>query len=104
MTHCLVRNTTRFQNDRYGIPTPMFIEPIEAQEIDLVFTPLISFDKLGNRIGYGGGYYDRFLAECNPYVHIIGLAITPPLDLIPFEEPHDKRLMSCINHQAVYHF
>jgi 5-formyltetrahydrofolate cyclo-ligase len=70
--------TTMFIN-QYGIPEPklnvQLICPVK--ELDLIFTPLVAFDKQGNRIGMGGGYYDRTLApwfsqQTGPYP--IGLA------------------------------
>jgi len=48
-------------------------KPVSSSMIECVILPLIGFDAAGNRIGYGAGYYDRFLAE-NPQVKKIGLA------------------------------
>lgn len=104
MTHFLVDQSTEFKLDPYGIPSPINGKEISISEIDLVFCPLISFDRTGNRIGYGGGYYDRFLKDCRKDAKRVGLAITPPLDLIPYAEPHDLRLHTCLNHQSRFEF
>ena len=52
------------RNNRYGIPEPV-VSPrmlLTPQQINLVLTPLVAFDSKGNRIGMGGGYYDRSFA------------------------------------------
>ena len=104
MKHFLVDKNTNFAKDKYGIPSPVDAKPFQTEEIDIVFTPLISFDKVGNRIGYGGGFYDRFLAKCKSNTEIIGLAITPPLDFIPYAEHQDISLTGCINHHLTFDF
>ena len=104
MNHFLVDDFTKFNQDRFGIPTPINAKQVSVEDIDIVLCPLISFDRLGNRIGYGGGYYDRFLRGCRGDIKIIGLALTPPLDLIPFTESHDYQMHACINHDQVFKF
>lgn len=49
-------------NNRYGIlePSTKYIKP--TAQLDIILMPLVGFDRLGNRLGMGGGYYDRALA------------------------------------------
>ncbi len=46
-----------------GIPEPVADEPIAGDETALVLMPGLAFDPMGHRIGYGGGFYDKFLAS-----------------------------------------
>lgn len=91
----------------YGIlePKPEYVRPIPGEEIDLVLTPGLVFDKRGYRIGYGGGFYDRFFAGLT--VAPLKIALAYDLQVIdrlipaePFDMPVDmivteKRLIIC---------
>lgn len=52
---------TQLQNNKFGIPEPRYDKEriVKANTLDLVITPLLAFDKNGNRLGMGGGFYDR---------------------------------------------
>ncbi|MAA95253.1 MULTISPECIES: 5-formyltetrahydrofolate cyclo-ligase [unclassified Arsukibacterium] len=72
------QQTTALQPNRFGIPEPGLncanVMPIAA--LDIVFTPLVAFDAKGNRLGMGGGFYDRTLSQlpANSLCQVIGLA------------------------------
>ena len=78
----------------YGIPEPDPLKAyrIDGKEIDAVILPGSVFDTGGGRLGYGGGYYDRFLVNDAPQACRIGLAFEMQLvEVVPLE-PHDQRL------------
>ena len=104
LSHHIVSGMDNIQRDERGIPYPATEAHYPAKTMDLVFVPLISFDKHGHRIGYGAGLYDRFLSELRPGCLKVGLALTPPLDKIRFTEAHDIPLDACITHLGIYNF
>ncbi|MEY3642146.1 MAG: hypothetical protein RLZZ149_74, partial [Pseudomonadota bacterium] len=97
-------DTTEFYLNQYGIPEPMGGIEIKAGQIDAAIIPLLAFDNIGNRVGYGKGYYDRFLANCRADVLKIGLSFFPPVSSIDDIENFDKKLDFCITPERVYAF
>jgi 5-formyltetrahydrofolate cyclo-ligase len=71
-------------------------------QIDLVLVPGVAFDRDGNRLGYGGGFYDALLAALRPGVRTVGLAFDEQVfETIPAEE-HDWRVDTVVTPSAVY--
>jgi 5-formyltetrahydrofolate cyclo-ligase len=93
----LVRN-------KFDIPEPIHGKPISNDQIDLVFVPLLAFDKHGNRAGYGKGFYDRFLSKCRPDVKKIGISFFEPVDEISDLNEFDIKLDFCICPDKIWQF
>ena len=104
MIHYLWDEGTLLIHNRWGIsePDPILSQPVEAGEIDAVLVPLLGYDTAGHRVGYGGGYYDRFLAECRPDVIKIGLSFFEPIAAISDVNEWDVRLDCCLTPYTVY--
>ena len=82
------------------IPEPTAsCEPVDPQEVDLVLVPGVAFDRQGNRLGYGGGYYDRFLQQCAAPRVALAFA-TQLVDHVP-TEPHDLRVHAVVTDEEV---
>lgn len=88
--------------NRYGIPEPPASAPCcGAGELDLVFLPLVGWDRRGNRLGMGGGYYDRALAAARPRL-LVGLAHgVQEVEHLP-EQPWDIPLDYVLTEQGLH--
>lgn len=85
MTHFLLQENTVLKTSKYGIPEPVSGIAISPELLDVVFVPLLAYDESGHRIGYGKGFYDRFLSQCSPDTLFIGLSFFGPEPKISFE-------------------
>jgi 5-formyltetrahydrofolate cyclo-ligase len=76
----------------YGPKEPSRRVAVEAEDVDLVITPGLAFDREGHRLGYGGGYYDRYLARLRPDATRVGIGFSMQvLDEVP-AGPSDERV------------
>ena len=104
LNHFLLTDTTKIIKNRWDIPEPEGGIEISPEKLDLVFIPLLAFDKAGNRIGYGKGYYDRFLDSCKPDVIKIGLSFFEAEEEIKEIYHTDVALDYCVTPNEVYQF
>lgn len=100
MTHYLLTDTTKIKKNEYHIPEPVdgpdASGEVPSTKIEVVFIPLLAYDKSGNRVGYGKGFYDQFLAECPPNTVKIGLSFFEPEALISDVNATDIPLNYCV--------
>lgn len=104
MSHFLLTDSTKLQKNKYGIPEPTDGISISSQQLDVVFVPLLAFDINGNRIGYGKGFYDRFLAECKPKTLKIGLSFFEAETKELKVAKEDIKLDYCVTPQKIFRF
>ncbi|SFD07948.1 5-formyltetrahydrofolate cyclo-ligase [Spirosoma endophyticum] len=106
LSHYLLSPATLLVENRWGIPEPIptDTQPLSSDEFSLILVPLLIFDQQGHRVGYGGGFYDRFLAECRPDCLKIGVSLFEPIECIDDVEPTDIRLDACITPWKTYRF
>lgn len=98
-----ISKTSEFELDRWGIPMPVGANSVKPFSLQLVLIPLLAYDRSGNRLGYGKGYYDKFLATLDSKVIKVGLSFFPPEDQIPSDD-HDIGLDICITPDQIHHF
>lgn len=104
MTNYLLTDNTKLVVNSYGIPEPEDGIVIDNEKIEVVFMPLLGYDLLGNRVGYGKGFYDRFLAKCTNDVLKIGLSYFPTEKGIISTKNTDISMNYCISPKKVYSF
>lgn len=96
--------STEFANSEWGIPEPVGGLVLEPTDLDIVLIPLLAFDLNGNRVGYGKGFYDRYLDLCRPDCLKVGISLFDPVDRIEDVESHDIPLDIAICPAKLYDF
>ncbi|PIB27237.1 5-formyltetrahydrofolate cyclo-ligase [Maribacter sp. 4U21] len=104
LEHYLLTDSTLFVTNSWGVPEPVDGILIDPKKIDVVFLPLLAFDEMGNRLGYGKGFYDQFLKECRPDVLKIGLSVFEAEISIDDVNNDDVPLNFCITPEKNYTF
>jgi len=104
MAHILLSEQTELFKNEFGILEPNEGQTVDEELIDMVIVPLLGFDRSGNRVGYGKGFYDRFLSACREDVLKIGLSFFEPLDKIDDTDSWDIPLDYCITPEKAYEF
>ncbi|MEG9327646.1 5-formyltetrahydrofolate cyclo-ligase [Salinimicrobium catena] len=104
MLSYLLTDSTVIKTNSWGIPEPVEGIEIPPSNIEVVFIPLLAFDEGGNRIGYGKGFYDRFLSECTGKVVKVGLSFfEAEKEEIPATS-EDVPLDYCVTPHKIYNF
>lgn len=92
------------EENKWGILEPLSGSVIAEDMIDAVLVPLLVVDEQGNRVGYGKGFYDRFLMKCKSSIKKIGLSYFEPVAKIEDVEVWDVPINSLVTPQRVYSF
>jgi 5-formyltetrahydrofolate cyclo-ligase len=104
MTHFLLTDNTKIKKNSYNVPEPVDGLEVPDAKIDVVFVPLLAYDKQGNRVGYGKGFYDNFLSKCKPETIKIGLSFFPPEEKIEDVSANDVKLDFCVTPDRIISF
>ena len=88
----------------WGIPEPAYGVPTPTDAIDMVLVPLLIADEAGHLVGYGKGFYDKFLGTCKPSCVSVGLCFYDPIDKIDDINGLDMPLKYCVTPFKVHQF
>lgn len=103
LTHIIWDEQTPLSMNKWGITEPEEGEAIHPEKIDMAVIPLLAFDEHGHRLGYGKGFYDRFLSQCRKNVQKIGVSFFPPIPAIE-TDPYDIPLDMCVTPEKIWDF
>jgi 5-formyltetrahydrofolate cyclo-ligase len=104
LTHILLTDNTKIKKNEYNIPEPVDGIEVPTNKIEVVFVPLLAFDKKGNRVGFGQGFYDKFLSECKSDTLKIGFSFFEAEELIEDTYEGDVKLDYCVTPDEIYTF
>jgi 5-formyltetrahydrofolate cyclo-ligase len=104
MESCVFAPEVSLAENAWQIREPIGCEIIEPEKIDAVLIPLLCFDLRGYRVGYGKGFYDRFLLKCRADCLKIGLSFFEPIAEITDARSFDVKLDACVTPENVYQF
>jgi 5-formyltetrahydrofolate cyclo-ligase len=104
MEAVVVGSDTRYIHNSWAVSQPTHGEILTPESFDLVLVPLLAFDDKGFRVGYGKGFYDRWLAQCRPGIRKIGFSFFEAVGAISDINEFDVPLDLCITPMRVYEF
>lgn len=103
MKSILFERVQPLKQNKWGIEEPESGKEIDPKEFDLIIVPLLAFDKSGHRVGYGKGFYDKFLSQCRADSRKVGLSFFDTVDKINTESS-DIMLTHCITPKEIFSF
>ncbi|AHL72079.1 5-formyltetrahydrofolate cyclo-ligase [Bacillus sp. FSL R7-0166] len=94
---------TKMTSSYFGLlePDPLESTVVHKEAIDLIIVPGVCFDQRGYRIGYGGGYYDRYLADYHGITLALSLSVQQ-VDHLP-AEPHDIPVSIMVSEKGAFY-
>jgi 5-formyltetrahydrofolate cyclo-ligase len=104
MVHYLLTDNTKITKNEFNISEPIDGLEVPISQIEVVFVPLLAFDEMGHRTGYGKGFYDKFLANCKKEVIKIGFSFFDAEPIISDIYENDVQLDYCITPNRIYQF
>lgn len=99
-----VNDETEYELNPHGIEEPIDGEVLPAGELDMIFVPMLAYDKDGYRVGYGKGFYDKYLKQCRSDVIKIGFSYFDPEPVINDVHEFDIPLNFAITPECIYEF
>ncbi len=104
LKHYIIDESCKLTLNDWGIWQPTSGTEVLPEHLDIILVPLLVFDMNGHRVGYGNGFYDRFLSKISTHAIKIGLSFFEPVDEILGIKESDVPLNYCITTDKIYTF
>ena len=104
LTNFELTENTELKENKYGIPEPLNALEYKKNEYNIIIVPLLCSDINGYRVGYGKGFYDRFLSNLKQNYITIGLNYFEPIKKITDTNKYDIRLNYLITSEKIYRY
>jgi 5-formyltetrahydrofolate cyclo-ligase len=104
LTAIAVDIDTAFTKKKLNIFEPVKGDPVVAEDLDLVIVPLLVADKRGYRVGYGKGFYDKYLPDCGENCIKVGFTYFEPVEAVDDCNDFDVPLNLCVTPHNTYVF
>lgn len=104
LSHHIYDRNSKVQLNTWKIPEVIGGKAVSEVEIDAVLIPMLVCDRSGNRVGYGKGFYDRFLSKCRKDIKKIGISYFEPIEKIKDVNKFDIPINMCISPHGIYDF
>jgi len=96
--------TDHLIENKWGIMEPAPLIKVLPNQIDTILVPLLGFDLQGHRVGFGKGFYDKYLINCPDHINKIGISYFEPIVKIEDTQQFDVPLTQCITPWNIYEF
>lgn len=104
LEHTWINKKTTYKLGSFNVPEPTPYLPVDLNTLDLIIVPLLCFDLMGNRIGYGQGFYDSFLSQLPVQTKKIGVSLFEPLEENIPVDPWDVKLDGVVTTEGILYF
>jgi 5-formyltetrahydrofolate cyclo-ligase len=96
-----INSLAELKKTKQGLVEPKLLKEVKKEDLDLVVLPGIAFDRQGNRIGRGLGFYDNLLRKASTRIKLVGLCFSENLEEEIPSESHDVKMDVVVTDQEV---
>ncbi len=104
LKNCILHRNIILKKNKWNIKEPINCQILDPEKLEIIVLPALICDIRGYRVGYGGGYYDRFLKDCSKEIIKIALCFFEPIKKIENINQYDIPMNFCITPNKIIEF